>query len=238
MTAPRSPFTSPGSRVQAVGKVIRAGVGRRRVQTTVMILTVLVAVAASILAAGLLVASNAPFDHAFGQQHGAELTAHFDGSKVSPSQLVATAHVPGVTALAGPFVATTANPYTGTGSQFVPADIPLQPITIVGRSNPGGPVDDITLLHGHWPTGPGQIVVDSSASLPPEVQQLRFPDAPGQPTVTVVGVARSVSRTADAWATPAQVAELSSPNTAASYQMLYRFAHAGTNARCRPIARL
>ena len=65
MTAPRSPFTSPGSRVQAVGKVIRAGVGRRRVQTTVMILTVLVAVAATILAAGLLVASNAPFDHAF-----------------------------------------------------------------------------------------------------------------------------------------------------------------------------
>ena len=54
VTAPRSPFTSPGSRVQAVGKVIRAGVGRRRVQTTVMILTVLVAVAASILAAGLL----------------------------------------------------------------------------------------------------------------------------------------------------------------------------------------
>jgi putative ABC transport system permease protein len=37
-------------------------------------------VAASILAAGLLVASNAPFDHAFGQQHGAELTAQFDGS--------------------------------------------------------------------------------------------------------------------------------------------------------------
>ena len=170
MTAPRSPFTSSGPRVQAVGKVVRAGVGRRRVQTTVMILTVLVAVAASILAAGLLVASNAPFDHAFGQQHGAELTAQFDGSKVSPSQLAATAHVPGVTALAGPFVATTANPYTGPGSQFVPADIPLQPITIVGRSNPGGPVDDITLVHGHWATGPGQIVVDSNASLPPEVQ--------------------------------------------------------------------
>jgi putative ABC transport system permease protein len=230
VTAPRSPFTSSGPRVQAVGKVVRAGVGRRRVQTTVMILTVLVAVAASILAAGLLVASNAPFDHAFGQQHGAELTAQFDGSKVSPSQLAATAHVPGVTALAGPFVATTANPYTGPGSQFVPADIPLQPITIVGRSNPGGPVDDITLVHGHWATGPGQIVVDSNASLPPEVQQLRFPDAPGQPTLTVVGVARSVSRTANAWATPAQVAGLNSPDTAASYQMLYRFAHAGTNA--------
>ena len=43
MTAPRSPFTSAGPRVQAVGKVVRAGVGRRRVQTTVMILTVLVA---------------------------------------------------------------------------------------------------------------------------------------------------------------------------------------------------
>jgi putative ABC transport system permease protein len=230
MTTPQSHFTSRGPRLMALGKVVRAGVGRRRVQTAVMILTVLVAVAASILAAGLLVASNAPFDHAFAQQRGAELTAQFDGSKVTPKQLAATAHVSGVTALAGPFPITTAKPHTGAASQFVPPDAELQPITIVGRSNPGGPVDDITLVHGHWPTGPGQIVVDSNASLPPEVQQLRFPEAPGGPTLTVVGVARSVSRTADAWATPAQVAALNSPTNAASYQVLYRFARAGTDA--------
>ena len=230
MTAPPRPVTARGPRLLALGKVVRAGVGRRRVQTAVMILTVLVAVAASILAAGLLVASNAPFDHAFGKQHGAELTAHFDGSKVTPSQLAATAHMPGVTALAGPFVTTTATPHTVATSPFMPPDATLPSITIVGRSNPGGPVDDVTLVNGHWPTGPGQIVVDWNSPLPPQVQQLRFPDAPGQPTLTVVGVARSVSRTADAWATPTQVTALGSSNTSAGYQMLYRFAHAGTDA--------
>ncbi|MEV5906801.1 ABC transporter permease, partial [Streptomyces sp. NPDC052127] len=65
--------------MSALGRVVRAGVGRRRVQTAVMIMTTLMAVTASFLAAGLLVASQAPFDHAFAQQRGAHLTARFDG---------------------------------------------------------------------------------------------------------------------------------------------------------------
>ena len=38
--------------MSALGKVVRAGVGRRRMQTAVMILTTLVAVTASVVAAG------------------------------------------------------------------------------------------------------------------------------------------------------------------------------------------
>lgn len=49
---------------------------------------------------------------------------------------------------------------------------------------------------------PGEIVV--AADTGPAVrlgQEPAFPDLPGSPTPTVVGVARSVSRTADASAT-------------------------------------
>ncbi len=68
--------------MSALSKVVRAGVGRRRVQTVVMILTTMMAVTASVLAAGLLVASQAVFDQSFDGQRGAHVTARFDGGKV------------------------------------------------------------------------------------------------------------------------------------------------------------
>jgi putative ABC transport system permease protein len=67
-------------------------------------LVLLVSTAPSTLALGLLVDSNAPFDHAFAVQHGSEVTAT---AKATTAQLVATDHLPGVTAAAGPFPETT-----------------------------------------------------------------------------------------------------------------------------------
>jgi putative ABC transport system permease protein len=219
--------------MSALGRVVRAGVGRRRVQTAVMILTTLVAVTASVLAAGLLVASAAPFDHAFARQHGAHLTAQFDGTKVTAAQLANTAHVAGVTAAAGPYRTVSVRPRTVQGS-VLPAGVDLPPLTIAGRTTPGGPVDDITLVRGKWATRAGQIVLDNSRDEASQLRvgdQVQLPTAPGRPTLTVVGIAQSVSRTADAWATPAQVAALTAQHTAPTYQMLYRFAHAATNAQ-------
>jgi putative ABC transport system permease protein len=54
---------------------------------------------------------------------------------------------------------------------------------------------------------------------------LEFPDLPGDPRLTVVGIARSVSQTADGWVLPAA---LTAPT---GYQMLYRFASAATDAQ-------
>ena len=82
----------------------RSGLSGRRAQAMVIGLVVLVSTAASTLALGLLVDSNAPFDHAFAAQHGAEVSAT---SKASSAQLAATARLPGVTAAAGPFPQTT-----------------------------------------------------------------------------------------------------------------------------------
>ncbi|MER5196968.1 FtsX-like permease family protein [Streptomyces sp. NPDC002755] len=217
--------------MSALGRVVRAGVGRRRVQTAVMIMTTLMAVTASVLAAGLLVASQAPFDHAFARQHGAHLTARFDGAKVTAAELTATAHASGVTGAAGPFRTVPVRARTASSSDIVPEGVDLPPVTVAGRADAGGGVDRVDLVSGTWLTGPGQIVV-ANGRLPVEPgARLTFPDTPGSPTLTVVGVARSVTDTADAWVTPAQAETLAAQGGAPTYEMLYRFDHAGTDAQ-------
>ena len=89
-------------------------------QTVVIGLVLLISTAASTLALGLLVDSNAPFDHAFAAQHGSEVTAT---AQATTAQLAATAHLPGVTAAAGPFPETTINatiPFTPPPGQGPP----------------------------------------------------------------------------------------------------------------------
>ncbi|MEU6849340.1 ABC transporter permease [Actinacidiphila alni] len=219
--------------MSAIGKVVRAGVGRRRVQTVVMALTTMMAVTASIMAAGLVVASRAPFDHAFARQHGAHLTARFDGGRATAAQIAATAHAPGVTAAAGPFRVVTASPRVTDGNGGMIASNPA-PLTIAGRADRGGPVDAVTMISGHWPTGPGQIVVSRTDDGPDLLRigaTVELPGLRGTPKLTIVGIARSVGKSADAWVTPAQAAAFAEPGGSPSYEMLYRFAHAGTSAQ-------
>jgi putative ABC transport system permease protein len=212
----------------ALGTVVRAGVGRRRVQTVVLVLTTMVAVAASVLGAGLLVASNAPFDTGFAGQQGSQLTALFDSTKATTAQLEQSSKAAGVTASAGPFLTLSAIPTVRDSPGTHGFQLP--PITVVGRADPGGPVDRVTLTSGHWPTKPGEIVLAQTAELPPDVQQLTFAASPGGPTLTVVGTATSVSQTADAWVTPQQLQSLTPTGSAPDYQMLYRFQRAATDA--------
>jgi putative ABC transport system permease protein len=210
--------------MSALGRVVRSGVGRRRVQTIVIGLVVMIAVTSAVLGGSLLVASQAPFDRAFAQQRGAHLTAQFDADKATKAQLTASANAAGVSAAAGPFPTT----------QIVPVDDHhrMPPMTVVGRADPGGPVDRVTLTGGRWATGPGELVVaeDGRFRGPPiRIGTVwTLPDLPGSPTVTVVGTARSISRTADAWVTPAQVAAWTGSQGPAGYQMLYRLTAAST----------
>src|SRR5580658_7117418 len=137
----------------AAGPAIRAargGLSGRRVQAIVIGLVALASTAASTLALGLLVASNAPFDHAFAAQRGADVTAT---ARASAAQLAATTHLPGVTAAAGPFPETTVTaqipvsslPGAGGGPSGGPSGGPppgqtaelRQQLTVVGRSSPG-----------------------------------------------------------------------------------------------------
>ena len=76
--------------MSALSRVVRSGVSRRWVQTVVITLATAAAVTSGVLGVGLLVASNAPFDHAFAAQHGAHLTVLTDPAKATAAQLAAT----------------------------------------------------------------------------------------------------------------------------------------------------
>lgn len=195
--------------MSALGRVVRSGVARRRVPTIVIGLATLMAVAASVLGASLLVASRAPFEKAFARQQGAHLSAQFDAGKVSAAQL--TAGAAAAEASAGPFATATITPEMAPGRFGAP-------LSVAGRADPSNAaVDRVSLIAGRWVTGPGEIVVSTDAALP---QRLGVAvSLVGGRTLTVVGVARSVSRTADGWVLPSEIAALGRTG----YQMLYRF---------------
>ncbi|WP_330302803.1 MULTISPECIES: FtsX-like permease family protein [unclassified Streptomyces] len=209
----------------ALGRVVRSGVGRRRVQSLVIGLTMMMAVTASVLGGSLLVASSAPFDHAFGHEHGAHLSVQFDASRATAAQLSASADAARVAEASGPFRTATVTPHTDEGIDGVP-------MTVVGRSGPGAGVDQVALTEGRWAGRPGEIVIsDGSQPFPSMGRRLTFPGLPGSPTLKVVGLARSASRTGDAWVVPSQIAALTPKGRAGGYEMLYRLTTADTAAQ-------
>jgi putative ABC transport system permease protein len=212
-------------------RAARSGLSGRRVQTGVIGLVLLISTAASTLALGLLVDSNAPFDHAFAAQHGSQVTATV---QASAAQLAATAHLPGVTAAAGPFPETTINatvPFTPPAGQGPPG-VFQQQLTLAGRASPGGPVDDLTLTSGHWPAQPGQVVLSDTRGPGESIgTQLTVTGVPGSPHLTIVGFANSITQTAQAWVLPSEVAALRAPGAPDVSQMLYRFASAANTSQ-------
>ncbi|MER5755271.1 FtsX-like permease family protein [Streptomyces sp. NPDC002088] len=210
----------------AFRRVVRSGVGRRRVQTVVIAVATMMAVAATVVAGSLMVAANAPFDHAFAQQNGAHLTAEFDPAKASTEQLEATAQLAGVSASAGPYPSTTFR-WTDSDGRKSPT------ITLVGRPGPHADVDDLDLTSGRWAAKAGEVVLSASFQGPAFKlgSTLKTSDAADSATLRVVGFATSASRTADAWATSGQVRALASKDSPVKSQMLYRFDAADTKGQ-------
>ncbi|MFI0815830.1 FtsX-like permease family protein [Streptomyces sp. NPDC021098] len=212
--------------MSAVWRASRAAVRRRRLQTSVIGVVVLVSSIALVVALGLLDVVSGPFDRLFGRAHGAHVVATFDAAKVSGEELGRTAERPGVRASAGPFRQAVIEMPESAAAEM-PGVAP-GPLTVVGRAGPGGEVDRLDLFAGHWAAGPGQIVL----ALPDAPGMSDGPHSPlgtrihvpGLPPLTVVGLASSVSRTAQAWVSPRQVADLHPT----AYQMLYRFDRAAT----------
>ncbi|WP_055694285.1 FtsX-like permease family protein [Streptomyces prasinopilosus] len=208
--------------MSAVWTASRAAVKRRRLQTFVIGLVVLCSTTTVLLALALLSAASGPFDKAYAEQRGAHTVATFDTTKVSQEQLARTARQPGVETAAGPFGQTVVD---------IPKDwlwMAGGTLTVVGRADPAGPVDRIELLEGHWATAPGEIVVNWSAQGSPGTALLGTKlETSGGTTLTVVGFATSMSKSASAWVTPEQMAALH-PSSA---QMLYRFTDSSTEDR-------
>jgi putative ABC transport system permease protein len=209
------------------------GLRRHKVQALVITAVLFIATASAALGLALLTVTSAPFDKAFAAQHGADATVTVNPQRADAAQLAATRHAAGVTALAGPFPATTLNPdFQGQ---------PWGPLALVGRASPGGPVDDVVLSEGHWADGPGQIVVNSSQGSqycsgstcsdgPPLGSTFTVTTLPGQPVLTVVGLANSVTNTADAWVTPGELTSLGALGAPVTERLLYQFTRAATAA--------
>jgi putative ABC transport system permease protein len=203
--------------MNAVFHTARGGLRGRRLQAAIIGLVLLAATATSTVALGLLANAHGSFDRAFAAQRGADVTAAVDTSVTSPARLTATARLAGVTAAAGPFAeATVTAQVTEPGlAGSSPASL-----RIVGRSSPGGPVDDLTLDEGHWPDRPDQIVMARGTAV-----FTGYTLTTGSRKLTVVGIAESATGTADAWVLPSAIGGLGRGGQA---QMLYRFAGAGT----------
>jgi putative ABC transport system permease protein len=217
----------PGPLLQA----LRGGLTRRPVQTIGISLVLLVSTAASVLGLALVVDSNGPFDHAFAAQRGADVVATIDSSKATQAELAVTRRLPEVIAAAGPFAQVTLRSVVaGPGGQ------PLRPMVLAGRASPGGRVDDVTLQSGRWADRPGEVVLNSdelypSGDVPSSVvpgAQIWMISLPQKPTLTVVGIATSVSDSADGWVTPGEIAALRTSRTPSRERVLYRFRRAGT----------
>ncbi|GGU47604.1 hypothetical protein GCM10010289_80200 [Streptomyces violascens] len=221
--------------MSVLGKVVRSGVGRRRVQSLVLALTTFAAVTSSVLSLGLLAVVQAPFDHAFSARNGAHLAVQFDRSKVTAAQATATAHAAGVTEAAGPY------PIAAALDTTVGTDCPKRdfaghdnhPITVTTRPDLGSTsgMDQLVLTQGRWPTSPGEIALPwqhyATACFGSSVV---FSALPGKPSFKVVGFGGSVTSSATAFATADGFARLTAAGAKSDEQMLYRFAKAGTDA--------
>lgn len=208
--------------MRAVLTALRGGLVRRRVQAWAIGLVMLGTAAASTLAVGLVVATDAPFDHAFTAQRGADAVVVVTAGKAPAGELAATARLAGVTASAGPFAEAAV-----TAAATAPGGAGATPLTLVGRSSPGGPVDDIVLSSGHWPSAAGQIVVSARQPGLGLGQVITLTGVPHNPKLTIVGVGTSATGTAGGWVLPAEMTALRIP---LADQMLYRFASAGSVA--------
>ncbi|MGH9090648.1 MAG: FtsX-like permease family protein [Acidimicrobiales bacterium] len=204
-------------------------------QTVVVGLVVFVATAASMLALGLVVDSTTPFDHAFAAEHGADVVATIDPSRVTRAELTGADHVSRVTAVSGPLAEVELVPvvsHKGGASNL------LQAITVAGRASPGGSVDDLTMMSGHWVQGPGQLVLAANqtggvALILPVGSVVTAAGVPGAPKLTVVGIASSVTDSAGGWVASDEIAALSSPRTPVNEEVLYRFKDAADSAAIR-----
>jgi putative ABC transport system permease protein len=201
--------------MSAIRTVVR-GAQRRRVSTIVIVAATTMAVTATVLAGLLLAASSAPFANAFAHQKGAHLTAFFDSAKTTRAQAAATASQ--AASAIGPFPVATAV------VKDDPRNPPTPPLKVVGRADPGSdPVDRVTLLTGRWARAAGEIVVARGDLRIPTGTVLQLANGS---SLTVVGEARSLSQTAQGWVTPDEAVALGQTG----WQMLYRYADAGTAA--------
>src|SRR5262249_30721738 len=141
-----------GHRMRALLTKASADIRRRRAQAAVVLLIVLLAAGTASMALTLLAQTTNPYDRAFAQQRGAHLQVLLDGSLVSRAQADATGTAVGATAFAA-WPASYVDVQSGTARTM---------LNLVGRDDPGGPVERLRLTAGRWASAPDEIVLTRS----------------------------------------------------------------------------
>jgi putative ABC transport system permease protein len=181
---------------------------RRKLQTAIIAFVVMLSSAAGTMALSLLVETNAPFDHAFAEQQGAHLILFFDPSRVTHAQIARTSSAPDVASAAGPWQQV--DPNLQASSSTLRNVSLLGNTTLIGRGDPSGPVDRLSLLAGRWMRAPNEVVLERHFASDNSLQvgdTLTATDAAGQPRLTVIGVFVSIARE-QGWVLPGEISRL------------------------------
>lgn len=224
--------------VKAVIRAASAGLIHRRVQTLVVLVVLTASAANGVLGLTLLTSGNEGFDKPFAIWRGPDLAVYINSRRVTATELAVTRRLAEVTKAAGPYPATSvsltpnaaasahnARNGQGNGQSGLGAS---GASSVVGRASRGGPLDDVTLNAGRWPTRPGEIALGVYTGFLPPLGSKVIADAPGHPRLTVVGYAGSIARDEDAWVLPSEVAAVRPAGSAPEEEMLYTFRSAGT----------
>jgi putative ABC transport system permease protein len=206
-----------------------ADLRRRRVQAAVIFLTVLLSMAAGTMAVTLMSQTRDPYQAAFDKQRGAHLQVAFSAT-TNPQLLAKTPAIIGASASGGP--------YPVSSVQFKFGDRKFQ-VDVVGRDDPGGPVEVLNVTSGRWPRANDEIVLTRSfAELNKFAigDRLKVVSVAQTPTLTVVGEVVDIDEgSADlssqrAWVLAAAIPALSTPDSS-FYLTDYRFASDPTNTQ-------
>jgi putative ABC transport system permease protein len=198
-----------------------ADLRRRRLQASVIFLTVLFSMAAGTMATTLMSQTRDPYQAAFDKQKGGHLQVGFNAS-TDLQQLADTPAIIGASAFGGP--------YRASAIQFRFGDRKFR-VDAVGRANPGGPVEVLNITSGRWPLANDEIVLTRSFSELNKVSvgdRLMVTSVAQTPTLTVVGEVVDIDEgSADlssqrAWVLPDALPALATPDSS-FFLMDYRF---------------
>lgn len=210
-----------------------ADVRRRRLQSAVILVVVLLASATTTVGLTLLQVAGDPYERAFAELRGSHLQVYYDGSRVSPEQLRATASLVGAAAASD--VWPTYSPLLQHGRDK------YGNLNLIGRDDPGGPVEALRVVAGRWANVPGEIVVTRSfAELVGLTlgDRLTVLDVVDKPALTIVGEVIDVDEgsadtsTQTVWVATSQFPSLVPPGRS-GYKVGYRFASQPTESQLR-----
>lgn len=208
-----------------------ADLRRRRLQAAVIFVTVLFAMAAGTAAVTLTSQTRDPYQVAFDRQRGAHLQVAFTPT-TDPQLIAGTPAIIGASASGGPY------PVSNLQVRFGDRKFRLD---TVGRDNPGGSVEVLTITSGRWALANDEIVLTRSFSELNKISvgdHVKVTSVAQTPTLTVVGEVVDIDEgSADlssqrAWMLPAALPALTTPDSA-YYLMDYRFATDPTDAQMK-----